>query len=414
MPLSLRKLMKEQKNYCIIKHSCKVEDSIQKYFRFRFISRGVEANKLTQLTVKTLQWCHPGIHITVIDANDNPQLKAEDFPEINLIHIIPDDDVIAQRVGRGSRKHLFYWRHSPMVLSAIPADTEFVAYVDSDIVFMRPMDLSTLTELLRKGRIAVAVDESLVTYTNLIQERTNAIASILSIPGACGPLLQGGLIFYSTNDNGNFFEEFWHLAKIAAKENILNLLPFDDMTLLTSLLTKGGKFWDRWLPLSTEWNFITAAGQDPGVFAVGAHFGGYRAKNFLLENIEQFKISYSAEFAWGSRASNFKNDKWHFHRGIIPGIFKNKHILFHLDSPFALSWVCSGENQSFNFEFQVMQGVLENIFIYVDGKFHSQFNIKSYGKTNHNLNVEGGCVITLITASNANSDITKVKLRFNL
>ena len=77
-------------------------NNINKYFRFRFISRGEVANKLTQISVKSLQHCHPGILLTVIDANDIPQLKVEDFPEVHLVHIIPCNDEIAQRVGRGT------------------------------------------------------------------------------------------------------------------------------------------------------------------------------------------------------------------------------------------------------------------------------------------------------------------------
>ena len=388
-------------------------NNINKYFRFRFISRGEVANKLTQISVKSLQHCHPGILLTVIDANDIPQLKVEDFPEVHLVHIIPCNDEIAQRVGRGSRKHIFYWRHSPVVLSAIPADTEFAVYVDSDIIFIRPMDLSSLVDLLRMGRIAVAVDESLITYTNLIQERTNLIKSILNVPGACGPLLQTGLIFCNNNNNGIFFGEFWRLAKIAANENMLDLLPFDDMTLLTLLLTSGGKFWDRWLPLSPEWNFITVVGQDPGVFAVGAHYGGYKAKNLLLENPEQFTIINSAEFAWGSVANEFKNDKWYFRRGVIPGLLEDKSVIYELDSPFALSSVCLNENQSFRFSVKVIQGVLENIFIFVDGKLHSQLNNKEWHKSYQKFSIDGGGVVTLI-APTVNSNINKVVIRIEL
>lgn len=378
-------------------------DSAQKRFRFRFISRGEEANKLTQLAVHALQWCHPGVCITVIDANDRPQLNIENFPKINLIHITPSNDEIAQRVGRGSKKHLFYWRHSPMVLSAIPKDTEFVVYMDSDIIVVRPMDLSSIVEPLKNGRIGIAVDESLITYTNLIQERANSIASILNVPGSCGPLLQGGLIFSCINNDGNFCKEFWSLAKIAANENILDLLPFDDMTLLTLLFTYGGKLWNRWLPLSPEWNFITAAGQDPGVFAIGAHYGGYHAKNYLLKNSAQFKISNTAEFAWGSISSLWKDERWYFSRGVILGIPKDKFILYYLKSPFSLSWTCPHKNQSFNFEVQIMRGVLKNLFIYIDGKFYCQYDNTKIGCV---YNVACGNVITIIAASNGNS-ITK-------
>lgn len=387
--------------------------NINKYFRFRFISRGEVANMLTRIAVKSLQYCHPGTHVTVIDANDTPQLKVEDFQEVHLVHIIPCNDEIAKSVGRGSRKHLFYWRHSPVVLSAIPSDTEFGVYMDSDIIFIRPMDLSSLVDLLRMGRIAVAVDESLITYINLIQERTNLIKSILNVPGACGPLLQAGLIFCNNNINEIFFNEFWRLSEIAATENLLELLPFDDMTLITLLLTRGGKFWDRWLPLSPEWNFITTGGQDPGVFAVGAHYGGFKAKNLLLENLEQFTIKNSNEFAWGSVANEFKNDKWYFRRGLIPGLLDDKSVLYELDSPFAISNVCLNEYQSFKFSVKVKQGVLENIFIFVDGKLHSKVHNKEWHKSYQKFSIDVVGVVTLIAPA-VGSNINKVMLRIEL
>lgn len=388
------------------------DKSINSCYRFRLISRGNVANTLTQIAINALQWCHPGIRITVIDANDEPQLIQADFPNVEFIHIIPGDDIIAKNVGRGTRKHLFYWRHSPMVLSRIPNDSEFQVYIDSDLVFIRPMDLFSVADLLRKGRIGLTVDESMLNYSSLIQERCSSLHPIINFPGSCGPLLQGGLIFTSSTDNGNFFEEFWKIATIAASENILDLLPFDDMTLLTLLLTKGGKFWNRWLPISPEWNYITAAGQDPGVFGVGAHYGGYNAKKFILENISKFTIDNNKRFvAWGSEASEYKGGRWYFNRGIFLGKQKGNYVFYELSTPFAITMNLKKSTSVVEFEIDTIRQFSCTLYFYSDGKYLSSLKCETANHINIKLNLNGGKTISIIAASDENPIKRKVLLK---
>jgi hypothetical protein len=386
---------------------------VQKLFRFRFISRGKTANHLTQLAVKALQWCHPGVRVTVIDANDEPQLSSEEFPGVDLLHVIPRNDSVAERLGRGSRKHLFYWRHSPEVLAVVPRDTEFTAYMDSDILLMRPMDLSSLIDPLRQGRIAVLVDESMLVYIDQLRERAYTMSPVLNVPGTGGPLLQGGLIFSHVEDDGNLYQEFWRLAEIAAAEDILNLLPFDDMALLTALLTQGGKLWKRWLPLGYEWNYITAADQDPGVFAVGAHYGGFRAKALVLDSSNRFTVPNTLEHAWGSTSSGCMNGQRRFLRGVISGLPKDGFVHYRLAPPFAISWIAQHDTQSVTIEAQVQYGCLGSMLVHIDGRY--RFCLKNEGLTRicHEFSLDGGRVITVIAVPNTQADVEVIDFRRN-
>jgi hypothetical protein len=383
----------------------------QKFFRFRFISRGETANQLTRLAVRALKWCHPSVRVAVVDANDEPQLVQKDFPGVELIHVVPGNDAVADRVGRGSRKHLFYWRHSPKVLASVPRDTKFSAYMDSDILLMRPMDLSSLFEPLSRGRIGVSVDESMQAYTRLLQEHACTMLPVINVPGVGGPLLQGGLIFSHTEDDGDFYQEFWRLAEIAATKDIVELLPFDDMALLTALLTQGGKFWDRWLPLGHEWNYITAADQDPGVFAVGTHYGGFRAKSLVLHESSRFTIPNNPDHAWGSTSSGFVNGERRFLRGAIAGKLEVGFVRYHLAPPFAISWSAPLDTRSVTVDVRSQGGHLGNMLVYVDG--HYRFRIKGEGLTQicNKFSLEGGCVFTIIAAPGAQVDAEEVDLR---
>ena len=55
----------------------------------------------------------------------------------------PPQDAVASCVGRGSPKHLFYWRHSPELLATIDehSPSRFDVHADTDMLFLRTMDL---------------------------------------------------------------------------------------------------------------------------------------------------------------------------------------------------------------------------------------------------------------------------------
>lgn len=89
------------------------------HFRVRFVARGERATKLVILAVKSLARCHPGVTVVVVDANDAPALDSAMFQvriDLHVVHVRPADDAVARAIGRGSRQHLFYWRHSPQLL----------------------------------------------------------------------------------------------------------------------------------------------------------------------------------------------------------------------------------------------------------------------------------------------------------
>jgi hypothetical protein len=73
---------------------------------------------------------------------------------------------------------------------------------------------------------------------------------VLPVAGVGGPLVQSGLVFTGTDD-GNLHRRLWDLAVRAARSGVLDALPFDDMCLLTSLLSERGALWERFLPLGT-------------------------------------------------------------------------------------------------------------------------------------------------------------------
>jgi hypothetical protein len=136
-------------------------------FQFRFVARGDYANALVVFAVESLRRCHPNVGILVIDANDSPILARTAFGRCQhptTVHVPPGEDEISRVVGRGSPRHLFYWRHSPQVLNALPSSDRYAVDADCDIVFLRPMDLRSLLGPLARGRIAATVDESSLDY----------------------------------------------------------------------------------------------------------------------------------------------------------------------------------------------------------------------------------------------------------
>jgi hypothetical protein len=384
---------------------------VQEHFRFRFVSRGERANRLTWLSVRALLWCHPGVRIAVVDGNDEPQLAPEDFPGAELVHIAPGNDMVAAKVGRGSRKHVFYWRHSPEVLAALPHDTKFSVYMDSDIILMRPMDLPSLLGPLERGRIGASVDESTLAYSGLLQGRAHVLSPLHAVPGGGGPLLQGGLVFSPTIDDGDLYQEFWRLAECAAAENVIELLPFDDMTLLTLLLTRGGRLWERWLPLGHEWNYITAADKEPGAFAVGAHYGGFRAKALVLEESIRFTTSDSPVDAWGSTLSEIVDGRCSFSRGVICGAPEGLYVRHRVVSPFALSWRVPAGCQAVTIEVCAERGCLGPILLYIDGSCRGRIGDEGLTHACYELCLDGGRVVTVIAAPYAGSDGGEVDVR---
>ncbi|MFH8347384.1 hypothetical protein [Streptomyces sp. NPDC018045] len=221
----------------------------------------------------------------MVDANDEPSLDARHFtPEhVDVVHLAPGDDAVARAVGRGTPGHLFYWRHSPELRNSLPPWHGYDVHADADLLFLRPMDLGALDRPLAGGRIAAVVDESTMEYySELGKVASTPVATLLGTPGAGGPLLQAGLIFSNPADDGGLYDRLWRFAAEAAKEGRLHAVPGDDMGVVSSLLGERGPLWERLLALGHEWNYISGALKDPGVFGCVAHFGGRRAKKFLL------------------------------------------------------------------------------------------------------------------------------------
>jgi hypothetical protein len=227
------------------------------------------------------------------------------------------------------------------VLEALPKHRPFAAYADGDIVFIRPMDLGALLEPLGRGRIAVAVDESTLEYYRDVQALASAgpVARLLSTFPS-GPLLQGGLIFTNPADDGGIYELFWELASQAASDGYIPDLPWDDMCLITALLAQRGPLWDRLLVLGHEWNYITDARKDPGVFGCGAHFGGRKAQAALLQQRDLlFPNDSSSSSAWGSVWTEVGRDGPAVFRGAWPkGDDARNRDPVTAPVPFALTW----------------------------------------------------------------------------
>ncbi|MFI9235611.1 hypothetical protein [Streptomyces sp. NPDC053079] len=255
-------------------------------FRFRFVARGRQSNDLVALAVRSLLCCHPSADVVVVDANDEPMLAAEHFGpagNVAIVHLRPGDDPVSRAVGKGTAGHLFYWRHSPELLSSLPPWPGYDVHADADLLFLRPMDLSALEGPLARGRIATVVDESTMDYYSALGSVSSTpLATMLGAPGVGGPLLQAGLIFSNPADDGGFYNLLWRFAVKAAEAGRLDTVPSDDMGVVSSLLGQRGPLWERSLSLGHEWNYISGALKDPGVFGCVAHFGGRRAKKFLL------------------------------------------------------------------------------------------------------------------------------------
>jgi hypothetical protein len=359
------------------------------HFRFRFIARGETASQLVVSAVQSLKRCHPNIGVLLVDANDDPvfdQARLRIGGDVEVAHLPPDEDEVAQAVGRGSRRHLFYWRHSPQLLSALPKSDRFAVYSDADMVFLRPLDLTSLLAPLASGRIAAVVDESsLEFYQQLGALAATPIARMLPAGGAAGPLLQGGLLFTNPTDDGRFYERFWELAVGAARSGYLAALPWDDMCLITALLGQGGPLWERLLTLGHEWNYISDTRKDPGIFGCVAHYGGRRAQAFMLtqgKNLFPSDMEGDTSNAWGtitapSAASGLIRGSWG--RRVLPRLKVGSEPArrsWTVALPFALTWSVPIGIRRLNIA-AALQGPVSGkgpdltetaFFVYVDGR----------------------------------------------
>lgn len=275
-------------------------------FRFRFLVRGDQGTSLLRLAVLSLERCHPTVSVVVVDANDRATVDPGLFGTAlahEVVHLEPGEDVVAKALGRGSRQHVFHWRHSPQVRAALPPFEGFDVHADADLLFLRPLDLTALAGPLRAGRIAAVVDESTLDHYAAVSGAPigpSAVAPGGGEPG--GPMWQTGLIFSDPADDGGLYDLVWEAACEAAVAGRLAALPDHDMALVAAVLGYGGALWHRALPLGHDWNYITDAVKDPGIFGRVAHYGGRRAKEQLLTRTEPLIQDTGAHTAmpWGT------------------------------------------------------------------------------------------------------------------
>jgi hypothetical protein len=347
-------------------------DPVAGQFKFRFVSRGLKSDQLAGLAIRSLVRCHPNAYIIMIDANDEPAAwlpPSGHSGKFQVVHVPPGDDEIASAFGRGTPKHMYYWRHSAEVIAALPPTDCFTAYVDADIMFLRPMDLTSLVAPLQHGRIAAAVDESTINYFGMIRRAAGYTSRLLPVVGTGGPLLQAGMVFTNPADDGDVFAQFWQLALATARTGHIDRLPFDDMCLLTALLGQGGPLWERLLPLGHEWNYITSETQDPGIFGCAAHYGGHRAKSFLLAHQHDFSPQ-DDETCWGSitdhQAAPLQADvqALRLWRSWSNGPAQSEAVPI----PFALSWNIPYGADRFEFQARTSTGGSATFLLYIDGR----------------------------------------------
>lgn len=343
-------------------------------FRFRFVVRGEQAAALAVLAVTSLLRCHPRTNVLIVDANDSPTLTTDALrihPGVTIIHARPGEDPVAQAVGRGSRRHLFYWRHSPQLRDALGSSpSTYDAYCDCDVVFRRPLDLGSLSGPLSGGRIGAAIDESTVDYyLALGAPEFSQVTARLPNVGSAGPLPQGGLLFTNPGDDGGLYDLFWDMAIQSARAGLLDSLPWDDMSILATLLGQGGPLWERLLPLPHDWNFITDSRKEPGVFGRVAHYGGHLAKRFILADNTPAEPSDDGSLQpWGTIPLH----------GASPGCGASGQPL-KLPLPFCLSWpvpdgtghlVASADYSAFG---SGTEPAVASVIVYVDGQPRYRF-----------------------------------------
>jgi hypothetical protein len=342
-----------------------------------------------------------------VDANDVPILGRQSShtgENLTIVHVPPEEDDIAHELGRGSRQHLFYWRHSPQLLAALPATDAYDVHSDVDILFVRPLDLASLMAPLAKGRIAAAVDESYLDYhTHYETLAAGPAAASLPAAGSGGPLLQGGLLFTNPADDGGFYKLFWDLAVSAARSGNLGSLPWDDMCILTSLLGHGGPLWERLLVLGSDWNYITDAVKEPGVFGRAAHYGGKRAQSWLRAQGESLFPSDETKPCnwWGTVAvsedsgvSKFVRGPWR-RRAEAGGNAGDVHGPLSVPLPFALSRIVSDHARTFDFLAAVPGPGTVVFYLYVDGRLAGMTSPRE-GRAQMSVGVAGAETVTVI------------------
>ena len=393
-------------------------------FRFRLVARGEIAGQMSHIAVQSLRRCHPAAAIVLVDANDEPQI---DFDEIGVggdfvvIHIPPGDDEVARAVGRGSRHHLYYWRHAPQLLEALPFADRLDAFLDCDVVHLRPMDLGSLLSPLEAGRILATVDESTLEFYDALGVLASGPAiELLPSAGAGGPLIQGGMLFANPRDDGSLYARFWELAVRAAKMGVLESLPWDDMCLLTSLLGQGGPLWGRLQVLGHEWNYITDARKHPGVFGVSAHFGGRRAQSLLLSDRPRLLTKGQAA-CWGAIGPEVSGSA---PRCVVwpptaEGSGDESGALGAVPWPWALSWPVESDVRSCRITVGLQKGDRPDatdaefrLFLYVDGRFERSLQ-STAGTATTEVSTLGAETLTAIGVPVVESGCASVDVRMS-
>ncbi|HEX9623829.1 MAG TPA: hypothetical protein VF979_05580, partial [Streptosporangiaceae bacterium] len=161
--------------------------------------------------------------------------------------------------------------------------------------------------------------------------------------------------------------------------------------------------WERLLPLGHEWNYITSQTQDPGAFGCVAHYGGHRAKAYLLTQ-PQF-AGEAALSCWGSvadRAAETSDGDTEGHRlwrhWTSPGPGQDEPI----PVPFALSWPVPTSAAEFTASIRVPTGPDSYFLLYLDGLL-AQRQAASDGRADFAIRLGEADVVTVIGVSDAAS-----------
>ena len=292
----------------------------------------------------------------------------------------------------------------------MPTDSRYDVYIDSDVILLRPMPLIDLTGPLGRGRIAAAVDEDTLSFIHAYE--SNAYKINKTIPGfrEIGPLIQAGLIFSNRQDDGGLYKIFWQNAETAAKAGLLKDLPYDDMALLTVLMSQGASLWERFLPLGHHWNFITDAQKDPGLYAIGTHYGGRRAKKIVRDNMPWFTAPDNDIDAWGSVALAQPEGGRRFQSGLIRGHKIGAEIVHKVQVPFALSWI-KREKSTGRIDISFDDKVVGSIVVLLGSEFQTRVEIDRNGSARLSIPGDTTGVITIISEITHGGAISVAQLR---
>jgi len=380
-------------------------DLAGKRYRFRFLVRGGQTDDLLRLAVHSLERCHPEAVVAVVDANDRPTVDPDLFGLTlahDVVHLRPGHDVVAKELGRGSRQHLFHWRHSPEVRAVLPAFDGFDAHADADLLFLRPLDLAALAGPLGDGRIAAAIDESTLDHYEAIGNtavRSPSVGPYGGSPG--GPMWQTGLIFSNPAGDGGFYDLVWAAACRAAEAGGLATLPDDDMALVSAVLGYGSDLWCRALPLGHDWNYITDAVKDPGIFGRVAHYGGRRAKTHLLSRTAPLlpRSGGRPEQPWGTvhRTAGGPHDAIGPARGLFDGPLIDEPVPpTSLLLPLCLTWAVPRRAESI----KIVATVSENDWDRDPGWATAALHVYTDGRLRERIVTAGeGAILTLDIAA---------------